>query len=719
MKLFSTAKKLCLITAATMVVMACKENIDTSARYVFKYDTAMSYLQKHEVYSEYVDLLGLVNISQISESTVAQLLSARGHYTIFAPTNEAIETYLKTVYEENPEFMNGPTWDDFTNEHKRDSIREVIVYNSIIDSGDNEDYYETSAFPQEDKAEFPLANLLDHKLAIHNNIASNPDSLYINGDCPISLTERDILCLNGVIHQMEKVIAPKDITAALYIQEMLDKNKDGFLVMCKAIQACGMLDTLSKIRDEVYEDRYQRNLVPDIPCMTCIGFAEGVIGYAPKHRLYGFTIFAETDDFWRSQGLDPTEPSSVLLPKLQQWILANEQYSKEYDTFTTDENYESEGNLLNQWLTYHMLGMRIPTDRLVFHHNEYGYSRSNPYKLSIPVYELYPTMGKRRLIKIYESAESDGVYLNRFPVIDNGRTGTGHELSCDDDKVGCRIGKDSELAIVNDMVNCCIYPIDKPLAYTDEVRNNLGKQRLRFDGMSLFPEAMNNEIRKKKGTDERWQHVHIPNTQTSYDYFKDFQMNRDMQFVYYNAYNYDWCNLNADEMKGVGRFEAMFTLPPVPRRGIYEFRYKVLANGNRGVQQIYFGSDPENLPVAGIPLDLTMPSTHRQFAWEDDTDDEDYNAEIDKRMRNNGVMKGSLSVCANGAVNSNERAKGTSSHRENVRRIMWRGTMDPDKTYYLKVKSVLDSDKKEFYMDYMELCPKEVYDNPETPEDIW
>lgn len=193
-------------------------------------------------------------------------------------------------------------------------------------------------------------------------------------------------------------------------------------------------------------------------------------------------------------------------------------------------------------------------------------------------------------------------------------------------------------------------------------------------------------------------------------------MNREMMFVYYNAWDYDWCNLNADEMKGVGRFEATFTLPPVPRRGTYEFRYKVLANGNRGVQQIYFGSDPNNLPVAGIPLDLTMRADHRLFGWEDDTEDDDYNAEIDKRMRNNGVMKASLSVCANGATNGSERS---APHRENVRRIMWRGTMDPDKTYYLRVKSVLDSDKKEFYMDYMEYCPKEVYDNPETPEDIW
>ena len=707
---------LCSVLIAAFVMQACQETIDTSARYVFKHDTTLSYLQKHEVYSEYVKLLEMVPISRVSESTVAQLLSARGHYTVFAPTNEAIKAYLQTVYEMNPDLMSGPTWEDFFSEHKRDSIRQVIVYNSIIDSGDEQDAYETSAFPETDKAEFPVGNLMDHKLAIHNNIASNPDSLYINGDCPISITQRDILCLNGVIHQMEKVIAPRDVTAALYIQDMLDKQKEGYLVICKAIQACGLLDTLRAIRDEVYEDRYQRGLVPDLQCMTCWGFAEGSVGYTPRHRLYGFTIFAETDDFWRSQGLDPLAPSSTLLPQLQQWILDNKKYSEEYDHFTTDENYHSPENLLYQWLTYHMLPMRIPTDKLVFHHNEYGYVRSNPYRLSIPVYEFYATMGKRRLIKIYQSAESNGVYLNRFPILDNGRRGTGHELSCDPDKVGCRIGNDDERAIVNDMVNCCIYPIDAPLAYDDATRNNLGRQRIRFDGMSLFPEAMNNDMRKKRGTDERWQHVHIPNTQTSYDYFKDFQMNREMMFVYYNAWDYDWCNLNADEMKGVGRFEAMFTLPPVPRRGIYEFRYKVLANGNRGVQQIYFGSDPNNLPVAGIPLDLTMRADHRLFGWEDDTEDDDYNAEIDKRMRNNGVMKASLSVCANGATNGSERS---APHRENVRRIMWRGMMDPDKTYYLKVKSVLDSDKKEFYMDYMEFCPKEVYDNPETPEDIW
>ena len=54
-----------------------------------------------------------------------------------------------------------------------------------------------------------------------------------------------------------------------------------------------------------------------------------------------------------------------------------------------------------------------------------------------------------------------------------------------------------------------------------------------------------------------------------------------------------------------------------------------------------------------------------------------------------------------------------------TRHILWRGTMEAGKTYYLQFRSVLDSDTKELYLDYIEFCPKEVYDNPSEPEDVW
>jgi hypothetical protein len=54
-----------------------------------------------------------------------------------------------------------------------------------------------------------------------------------------------------------------------------------------------------------------------------------------------------------------------------------------------------------------------------------------------------------------------------------------------------------------------------------------------------------------------------------------------------------------------------------------------------------------------------------------------------------------------------------------TRRIMVSADMEPNKNYYIKFKSVLDDEKKEFFMDYIEYVAKEVYDNPEESEDIW
>ena len=143
----------------------------------------------------------------------------------------------------------------------------------------------------------------------------------------------------------------------------------------------------------------------------------------------------------------------------------------------------------------------------------------------------------------------------------------------------------------------------------------------------------------------------------------------------------------------------------------------MLANGNRGIAQVYFGSDPEKLAAAGIPLDLTLDCRNdldaRKVGWERDTDDDDQDAENDKKMRNNGYMKGPKSIDSN---NGTERDY---NDRENIRHIFVRQTLDPNETYYIKLKSVLDSDRKEFYMDFIEYCAKEIYDNPEEPEDIW
>ncbi len=201
---------------------------------------------------------------------------------------------------------------------------------------------------------------------------------------------------------------------------------------------------------------------------------------------------------------------------------------------------------------------------------------------------------------------------------------------------------------------------------------------------------------------------------SQYPFLENLWLSDDCHFRYTNFWGGSANNLYADEILCTGRFEIMFKLPPVPRRGIYELRYVCLSQASRSIAQIYFGDDPDRLPVAGIPFDFSAEITARHIGAEPDTDDDDYNAEKDKQLRAKGYMKGGKAVCSGGNLGS--------SSRYDVRcyrRIMTTQYMDPDKEYYLKAKTVLDTDQKEFFLDYLELCPKEVYDNPENPEDIW
>ena len=688
------------------LLMSCTETIDTSQRYVFKDETILSYLQKHDSYTAYVDVLKQVPISKRSKSTVYQLLSARGNFTVFAPTNEAIEKYLQQLADD--EIIPGPSWDAITDSTIADSIRKVIVYNSIIDGGD-EEYYETSMFPLKNNGEFARNNMNEVKLSVF--YGKDLDSIYINRDCPINPINRDIRTINGMIHQMEKVIAPTDITLAGIFDEYLKGYKQGFLVMAKLCEACGLMDTLSKRQDEVYEQLYLSGKIEEKTPANGLATMTGGYSYAPAHRKYGFTIFAEPDSFWESV---IGKPAAEITPAdVQAWV-ADGNY---YPQAIADENYKSAQNMLYQWTTYHVLPFKMSPDRLVFHYNEKGYEYiAHPYNYSIPVMEYYVSLGKRRLVKIYESPEADGIYLNRFPIIDNARRGTGHEIGCNPDCVGCRVFREDETLNEHQGVNGFIYAIDAPLAYDENTRENLARSRIRMDCMSFFPEVMNNDIRRVPLTDAPHQWVHFPDD-AEYKYIGNLSINEGSTFVYYNAYGLKFGSLCGDEVKCVGHWELVFTLPPVPKRGTYEVRYRILTNSDRGVGQFYFGEDPNRLPVTGIPVDLTLGGANAITGWGEDSNvDDDANIEVDKQMRNNGFMKGEESILILKQPGTTAR---NNVNRNIIRRIVTRTTLDPEKTYYLKIKSVLDNTTSEFYMDHIEYCPKEIYDNPETPEDIW
>ncbi len=713
-----------LALVAAIFVQSCKENIDMSDRYTYTEESVASYLQKHpDTYSTFYWLLSQVKISNRSQSDVQQLMTARGNYTVFAPTNEAIQNYLDTLAQKG--IINTADWEGFPNQTVKDSIMKVIVFNSIIDGGDETEAYQTSSFPEKNGEEFTIANMNDRKLSV--TYGNDPDSVYINGTCLIDLNNRDIIAINGYIHEVHSVIAPSNESLGDLLKNFLDEGTEGYNVTARVIQACGLFAELSQIRDEVYEEKIEDG---SLAIGVDGGYdyylpkhsSYGKYGYLPEHRKYGFTIFAETDDFWSAEFGKPA--TEITLEELEAFA------AKYYPEAATDGNYKNPNNALYKFITYHILPERLPSDKLVIHYNESGYNYKTSTTFTVPTCEIYTTIGERRLLKLYQCGKrysldgTDDVYVNRFPVLDNGRQGTYKEVSCDDANTGAIVDKEGKEHKVYNVINGMIYPINKVIAYDETTRTNLQKQRLRFDAASLFPEWMNNDIRADRVGANHNMCVAMP-CDNDYKYLENLEIMDGTNFYYLLGLGLGWQNYQGDEINVTGRYEMILTLPPVPVEGTYEIRYAVQTNsGQRGMCQVYFGSNKENLPAIGIPLDLRMGGQIRKtsagnFAsivgWElDNQEDDDYNAEVDKKMRNNGFMKGPRHYAG---------TPGSSSYARTMeyltRRIIVREYMYPDRKYYLKFKSVLDDETKEFYMDYIELCAKEVYDNPQTPEDIW
>ena len=697
-----------VIAAMVSCFVSCTETIDSSSRYVFKDITIADYLQKHEQYSEYVRLLTQVPVSRISETTLIQLLSARGNYTVFAPTNDAIQLYLDTLWRKG--IITEPSWDGFHSERARDSIEKVVVYNSILDGGDNTQVY-TYDFPIQQDGEISLPNMYDRRLSVH--LSDDSLDLYLINNEPMDVRNHDIPAINGVIHIMNGVVAPSNNTLGHWMFDNIDQGREGFHVASMLALAVGLRDTLDMYQDQVYEDMYLRG---DIKVNTTEYELEGHNFHTPEHRYYGFTYFAETDSFWTAEIGKPALEITI------EDVVAYLDAKGIYPEAARNTDYEDEGNLLNQFVTYHLLPERLPTNHLVYHWSEYGYNR-NMKQLGSALSEFYTTMGKRRLLKIYESKESNGVFLNRFPVLNNGRDGDYHELSCAPENEGIFIGSPN-LEGENNVRNAMVYPIDKLLVYDDRTRDNLQRNRIRFLVSSMLPEFMNNNIRMCEIQQTKYLDVWIPST-NEYNYLENVIISDDTRFYYWPGTHAGWRNFESDEFTIRGIQDVTFTLPPVPRRGTYEIRYAIQNGGDkRGMVQFYWGKDLEKLAPMGIPLDLrlsgqylrtargTFPST--ETGWEQDSDDDDYNAEVDKRMRNKGFMKGAAQQATKD--NTTEKAR---DQETTTRRIIVRQTMDPDETYYLRFKTVMDDPTRFLYMDYLEYVAKEVYDNPETPEDIW
>lgn len=512
----------------------------------------------------------------------------------------------------------------------------------------------------------------------------------------------------------------EDKTLKDVLTEALNDNTYGYTVTAKLIQAVGLMEQLGNTEDMEYLQAKESGRIQDLPNHP----SEHKPGYLPEHRYIGYTLFYVPDTWWVEKL--GKQLNDITVEDVAQYVLSNNLVSS---SAANNQDYTSLDNALNQFVTYHILPAKIERDKLVIHFNELWYNVTDKVKTA-SVFDYYTTMGKRRLLKTYEASKTYGdrrqnvIWLNRFPVLDNGPHGNYTELACDADKQGVEIYEGEKV-----FTNGIMYPVSGVLSCSEEAMDNWAFERMRMDFTTLLPELMTNDIRCNPNDDDQSLRKGFP-VDAEYKYLDNCIIKPGTRLYYLTGRKgktYSWHNYQGDELNAVGQYDVTFTLPPVPRDGTYELRIGISSAQNRGICKVYFGTDPENLRPIGLPLDMRRGLMYwnlgsgiveSNIGYEDDDPNDDLaNRHTDMLLKSQGYMKAPNSYYKVG--NSITMRSEVSTYYSIGRRVLCKYHLQKDEKYYIRFANVLDDESSQLYLDYIEICPKIVYDNPNAEEDIW
>ncbi len=690
---------------------ACKEDIDESNLYTFTGETIEDYLaNRSDRFSSFNYILSRIGYDNI--------LSAYGTYTCFAPDNNAINEYIDSLYNDvtqaNDNPHNGMTAPGL--EGLTDSLcKDIALFHLLSTEWRSIDM----------NGEKTIPTLLGRD--INTALDSVSATVVLNREALIRTDAMDVDLENGILHEISHVITRSNRLVSGELAEL-----PGFTIFTEALVQTGLADSLT---DQVRYDFDTRN------------DAEG--HYVPEECKMGYTIFAETDEALQAKGINS-------FAELVQY--ANKQYEKcadaknpdtregWYDYYrnhnikvSTSNDYRNPNNALSMFMRYHIVKCKVAYDKLVYHHDTKisGSDNTNPKATRV---EYYETMLPYTLLKVTE--RSNKRYINRW--ISNAsltnkveRLGTDNPDAISDVKFeGIEILRDNKQAL-----NGYIHPITDVLVYNWDVPNGALNERMRFDYAALFGEMMSNGFRHVDGNViKSWNGGKSGSLGDEIRITDGFFQNlrqyspETTKLTYGPMQTSSWYNYQKDEFRARGTYDFAMRLPPVPD-GSYELRIGYTAEKKRGMLQFYLGTSSEltDMKALDIPLDMrVMPGdgvtaviggttkTGEQALTEDIpcvytgqvyiNNTSDKGVKSDANMRNLGYMRGPLAY-------SGENGYARYATKD-LRRILTRD-MFKQGEYWLRFKSVLNSEESEFHMDYIEFCPANVYNNAIYAEDMY
>lgn len=690
------ATRLATVGLVAMAIVSCNPEPDESDLYTFTGETIESLIEQDSTLTSFNYILSRVGYDK--------MMAAYGSYTCFAPTNDGIMAYCDSLYND-PEAViphNGMTANSL--EGLSDSLclnlsrfHITSTYRDIVSmTGDGE-----------------ISNMMGDEF--HYSSATGETRLGENGTATATIISSDNAATNGLMHIIDRVIPRND----RFIPAVFDRNKDRYSIFGEALKMTGLVDSLTQTTKGMFEYKQLRRA----NVSAAISPANGPGTTGSVECKVGYTIFAETDEVMRANGINSIDDlinyANDVYANAPDWYdYMNENGLK----VSTGSDYTNRFNALNMFVSYHIVMASMSVNQLVY---EKGSNAFWNYAPDADPHDYYETLLPHTMLKIWEPAKAgtgNTLFINRYRLnntLTDQLASQGSDAMHEVVEQGVVVNRGASLQARNGY----IHSISKMLVYNRLVPKGVLNERMRVNCTSLFPELITNRYRYWATGDGNIPTTHdtsrrgIPSK-----YFDNaaFYTDEDICFAY--CLHGAWRSYESDQMQFWGAYDWGFKLPSVPS-GVYEIRVVYAPMDYGSFMQYYIGTSKEvtSMQALGLPFDATVTVTDPRIGMTNAGEEDDMGVASDIAMHNRNYMRGPYSYCGHAestgwtTANNGRFEYGASM---TVRYILGRVQLNQGTENWLRIKTLNPNNKEApVGLDFVELCPVSVLDNQQYTED--
>ena len=663
---------LLVMLTPTLMLTSCSDEPDSQYFYTFTGEMMSDWLKSPErpQYSEFAEI--------VERAGLMDLLATYGHYTCFAPSNDAVDQFLKG---------RGLTSVAQLSDADCDTIARTHLVSYMYTTYDMIGH------------KLPTMNMLNRYLATEPGFDNDSNAvIFLEKQAHIYFDLKDDSVENGIVQPIDMVIEKSNS----YITDLMRDNPK-ISTFYKALKATGVINDVMLVEDE----NYNPNDYEPVYHGTGETNKDKMKFSLPPTKKFGYTFFIEPDELLESKyGIKKGDLRAL-------YDLACEIYDQVYPQDVNApghsfENLTDSVNPLHRFVQYHILNMiaagaddltppeitnkanfegAIGIDETLvnpcdWHYTLLPHTMIKVDKVTISKYLAGSKRGQRYINRRYDA---------KFSII-------GQRIEPNDDEYD------------HDGINGHYFYVDDIVAFTKDVQEKVHNQRIRMDFNTIFPEFISNGLRQLGNP---WNEQSLDEKDGLNWYFPEGYLDgvkfTNCEFVWVRPRSYAdiymW-----DEFNLFGNYDFTFRLPPVPFDGEWQVRLGYTQQATRGVAQIYIDNIPQ-----GIPLDMTIKLNDDYYIGEDFINSlENYDkmtpeekAEYYKSLKNLGVYPHPRSLfCNSGGRNYNI------IYEIGIRRIISQSYLDSTKDHYMRIRVASDGTQgngNEFALDFLELVPKSVY----------